>query len=212
MLKKSFKNKRAVMKISLMIFSLFAIIFIAIYAIGVLAVTHTSSVELTPEWSAPRQNINYSVNITNNAPDAVNMVVIYRNMNYTDFKCKEKIGWELNFSTQVCHYIANDSFHYIKEGKSDTFEFSATSPESGCGLRWKFGILNTAYRWVNIYDTTSVYNKIPITTEETGEDESELINEDELELYERDDALNERDDILTKSSEDEDFEEYNSQN
>ena len=51
---------------------------LVIYAVPVFA-AHTSTADLEPEWSAAGQFVDYTVTITNNGPDTVDEVRIYKN-------------------------------------------------------------------------------------------------------------------------------------
>jgi len=170
---KFFKNKKAVIKISSIILSLIAVTFLILFASGVFAGTHTSSASLEPEWSTPGVTNDYEVTITNYGPDTVDEVRIYRNMDYTNFTCEEKTGWELQFinTKQACHYIATASIYYIEANESDTFKFSATAPSEDpeeCELLWKFETRDLNDMWLTIYDTTSIDSKAPDTIKNYG--------------------------------------------
>jgi len=137
--------------------------------------THTSSADLQPEWSPAGQNVDYTVTITNYGPDAVDEVRIYRNMQYTNFQCDEKPGWEYNFivAKQACQYVAENSSYYITAGNNDSFTFSATTPDSGCEWVWEFESRDVTYPatgWIQfLNDTTSVDDLAPnITKTVTG--------------------------------------------
>jgi hypothetical protein len=149
----------------------FSILFISILLLALPAfATHTSSAELQPEWTTPEVDMNYTVTITNNGPDDVDEVRIYKNADYNNFVCEEKDGWELNFivSKQACHYIAKDTNHLIKEGANETFYFSARAPVIGCDLNWQFETRDVTQTWLTIYDTTSIDSTPPTTTKIYG--------------------------------------------
>lgn len=144
---------------------------------------HTSSAELQPEWSAAGQLMDYTVTITNQGPDAIKEVRIYQNPNYTDFQCEEKTDWTLVFvenypdpelgTVDLCWYFTDNS-HAIPYGSHEDFEFSATTPDSGCNWNWKFETrdIETSQQggaWMAIYDTTSVDDKKPIIIKTLGE-------------------------------------------
>ena len=83
-------------KVAILSLIILAILTISIFAITIGANTHTSSAELQPEWSTPGVTNDYTVTITNQGPDTVDEVRIYRNMQYSEFVCKEKRGGSYN--------------------------------------------------------------------------------------------------------------------
>ena len=159
------KGKKAVVKFSLIILSLFVVSIMAIYAYGVFANTHTNSAELKPEWSPHDQWVDYNVELCNTGSiedDPVDEIRIYKNPDYGGFEngsaCVDKEGWEKTFiyTKKACHYIATDTKYYIEPGKCETFGFSAKTPESGCEMNWKFETRDIDEMWLPVYDTTSV--------------------------------------------------------
>ncbi len=160
-------------KIAVISLIVLAVIATSVFAVGVFAATHTSSAELEPEWSTPSVTNDYDVEITNDGPDTVDEVRVYRNMDYTNFTCEEKTGWWLSFiePKQACHYVAINSNYHILNGTSDIFEFSATAPSEDpeeCELEWKFETRDVDEMWKTIYDTTSIDSKAPVTTKVYG--------------------------------------------
>ena len=120
-----------------LILTLVSFLFVMSVGIGIASAAHTSTADLEPEWSATGQNINYEVNITNDGPDTVDEVRIYKNENYEDFLCDENSGWELYFiqTLQACFYVRDPDT--IGPGQSEEFTFSATTPDDPqevCGL------------------------------------------------------------------------------
>ena len=110
---------------------------------GFVSATHTSSVDLQPEWSPAGQSVNYTVTFTNNGPDAVGEVRIYKNENYNPFNCDQKTGWLLSEPAPgICNYYAYpQTDNKISPGNSEFFTFSATTPPTDsntCDLEWKF--------------------------------------------------------------------------
>src|SRR3972149_9398235 len=102
-----FENKKGLTKVSLVIFVSALLGFLVVnYVIPALA-EHTSTADLLPEWSPAGQDVDYTVTISNEGPDTVDEVRIYKNTAYTGFACDENEGWELLFinSLQACFYV-----------------------------------------------------------------------------------------------------------
>ncbi len=161
---------------ALTMIAIIPLLFIALNVIPVLA-AHTSTAELEPEWSVPGVTNDYTVTITNDGPDTVDEVRIYKNELYGGFEdssaCEEKTGWELNFigSRKACHYIAISPAYYIEANQSEDFEFHATAPSEDpeeCLLQWKFETRDVNEVWKTIYDTTSIDSEAPVTTKTYG--------------------------------------------
>ena len=90
-----FKNKRAVLKSSVIILGLIALSAIIVYAGVVIANTHTAELDLDPEWSAAGQNTEYDMNLHNNGPDSIDEIRIFKNPEYSNFNCEEVADWTL---------------------------------------------------------------------------------------------------------------------
>jgi len=137
--------------------------------------THTSTVDLQPEWSSANTNIEYTVTFTNNGPDAVGEIRIYKNENYVDFVCNPKTGWVLSEPAPgICNYYAYpQADNKIMPGNSEFFIFSAKTPPSGpdyCNLTWQFETRDITFPnpgsiWY-LNATTSVDDKAPEITKE----------------------------------------------
>jgi len=141
------------------------------FVVPVLGNTHTSSVDLQPEWSPADEDVNYEVEFCWESGDEINEVRIYQNYDgsadYTDFQCDDKAGWEkLYISTYpACFYVARNSADYLDEGNPcETFTFSAHSPEAGpevCNLEWRFETRDISDYWTYLYDSTGVDDMAP---------------------------------------------------
>ncbi|MBU0894241.1 MAG: hypothetical protein KKF48_02310 [Nanoarchaeota archaeon] len=175
------KDKRAVVKFSFLIVGLIAVLGIVLFANGVSANTHTSSVELTPEWSPADSDVDYTVTFCKLTGDTINEVRIYKNyegsIDYTDFSCEEKAGWELLYisSYPACFYVADETsedYNPLNEnGECADFYFSAHTPEQDpqdpkCALDWRFETRDDNDYWTYLYDTTSVDMLSPIITKD----------------------------------------------
>ncbi len=160
---------KGTIKISFVVVALATLGFLVFnYALPVLG-DHTSTANLVPEWSPAGQNVDYTVTMSNDGPDTVDEVRIYKNTEYTGFECDEKEGWEMYFITvlQACFYVRNPDT--IPAGEFDDFTFSATVPSVGCSLQWKFETRDDDSVWKTISDSTSVDDKEPIVTKTLGE-------------------------------------------
>ena len=162
--------------------SLLALIFILGLVISVTPVfseistmSHTSEASLEPEWSAAGALMEYTVTITNDGPDTVDEVRIYKNGNYENFSCDEKSGWELYYigALDACFYVHNPD--NIPSGENETFNFSAktsVNPKDTCQLKWKFETRDDKDYWQYIYDTTSIDSNPPNITKSVGTPQS----------------------------------------
>jgi len=158
-------------------FVIFAACFLAASAMPVFAV-HTSTPNLQPEWSSAGENMDYAVEIFNSAgSDPIDEVRIFRALDYSDFDCEPKTGWQLieNLTwydadlgglTKMCWYYTLDSNNNIQGNSSTVFEFSATVPDEGCDHKWKFETRDeessSSGDWQIIFDYTSVDNLEPM--------------------------------------------------
>ena len=178
---KFFKNKKAVIKISSIILSLIAVTFLILFASGVFAGTHTSSVSLEPEWSVLSAVNNYNVTFCKLTGNTVNEVRIYKNYDgsiyYTNFSCEDKDGWEKLYikSYPACFYVAdNSSLDYDpldQDGECETFYFSATAPNDEpqeCKLWWRFETRDDRDTYVLLDDSTSIDSEAPDTIKNYG--------------------------------------------
>ncbi len=164
---------------SFMFISLF--LFAFMFASPALA-THTSTADLQPEWSAAGMNMDYSVEIFNSVgSDPIDEVRIFRALDYEDFDCEPKTGWELieNLTwydsdlgglTKMCWYYTLDSNNNILGNSSTIFEFSATVPDEGCDHKWKAETRDeessSSGDWHIIFDYTSVDDMAPSLNKE----------------------------------------------
>ena len=128
--------------------------------------SHDAEATLSPEWSSPGNTEHYDVDIKNTGCYDITEVRIYKNDRYTNFVCDEKEGWNLvymNTSTfEACFYYANDAAHYITPNTSQTFHFSADTPQDPeCNLQWQFEARDTENWWNYLYDSTSVDETAP---------------------------------------------------
>ncbi|RLG14552.1 MAG: hypothetical protein DRN66_01650, partial [Candidatus Nanohalarchaeota archaeon] len=136
--------------------------------------THTSTADLEPEWSAAGQSMDYTVTFYNNASSthAIGEVRIYRNDNYTNFTCNQKLGWILSEPAPgICNYYGYpQGVNTIPVGGSEYFTFSATTPQNGCNWTWQFETRDITFpnqgsiQYLN--DTTSVDDLAPNITKE----------------------------------------------
>ena len=147
------------------------LIFSIFLSSGVSFATHTSSVELQPEWSPAGENVEYSVNICNDVGSThdIDEIRIYKSDGYSNLQCEGKAGWELDtVSTKdACQYVAS-SLNSIAPGSCETFHFSATTPDSGCEWVWWFETRDQTEPQpgsiVYVNDTTSVDDLAPSIT------------------------------------------------
>ncbi|MEA3344012.1 MAG: hypothetical protein U9Q92_07675, partial [archaeon] len=147
---------------------------------GSVFASHNSSAELQPEWSSSGQNTEYAVTVMNSlGSDPIDEVRIFRALNYTNFDCKNKTGWELleditwydpdlGGFTKMCWYYTLNSSNNIPAGGDEVFEFSATVPLSGCNHKWKFETRDEESSgsgdWRMIFANTSVDDDAPNVT------------------------------------------------
>lgn len=175
------EDKRAILKFSFFVLSAILLVSVIIFASGVLAATHISTVELQPEWSTPGVTNDYEAEICNTDGDSIDEVRIMQNPLYTDFDCDQKSDWTLievsDFPDpelgiiDICWYFTDDD-NSIPEGDCETFEFEATAPDEDpveCLLDWKFETRDDEDFWMWIYDTTSIDSEPPVTTKTLGE-------------------------------------------
>ncbi len=145
---------------------------------------HNASVDLQPSWSTPGDEIDYVLNITNQGPDLINEVRIWKNPSYANFVCENKTGWQLDIdsnvlspndlgATQRCTYELEADYGLgFSSGSSEEFLFSATTPESPedvCDLRWYVQTIDsnidTVGEWKLNFGTTIIDTTAPgITT------------------------------------------------
>jgi len=170
-------NKSMVaIKASIITFTLVALaIFITSASADVGVLSHTSSAYLTPKWTLPSENDElFTVTITNNGPDSVKEVRIYKHPDYTDIDCKsDPDGWNLIDEPTFCQYYTSDSSKFIKAGNSKDFQFSADTPSViyPCeAYTWEFVTYDDGEPSMDRYisDTTNVDGTPPETTKTYG--------------------------------------------
>src|SRR3989344_3242040 len=103
-----------------------------------ISATHTSTADLTPEWSIPSTINDYEVEISNTGGDSIDEIRIMQNPEYTNLACENKADWTLVFvnnfpdpefgNIDICWYFTDDA-HAISAGNSQMFNFNATAPE-----------------------------------------------------------------------------------
>lgn len=159
MLKGLFKNKKAVMKVSLTILIFSAIIFVAVYANSVLAGTHSSTVNITScttmgdlgeciiAGEVIGQDFDLEVCNDGGSPHDIREFRIYYEWeDFTDFinvQCQEKTGWDLvpDLTTiwgDACLYSSEHEDNNIKPGECTDFKFTADTPVEDCCRELRF--------------------------------------------------------------------------
>jgi len=136
----------------------------------VFSATHTSTAELTPEWTDGNVLVNFDVEICNNvtSEDPVDEIRIYKHSEYTGVTCDDEAGWDKYLIAGFCLYISEDNSTRIDPGECVTFDFSATTPSTDGVRTWQFETRDIDEEWHPIYDTTTVDETPPETVKTYG--------------------------------------------
>ncbi len=170
------KNKKAVVKASIAIFSLLAISAIIAFASGVFAFTHDSTASITPDLVQASTPYTFVVTVSNlpSSEDSVSEFRIYMesfgsNPNpFTSIVCNTKSGWNGPFiisssEGDYCLYTAQSISNRIDPDEAQDFSFDATSPETGSCRTFKFETRDPDQFWRPIEDEVCVDNQAPTT-------------------------------------------------
>ena len=130
-------NKKGALYISipLLIISIITVLFFTTDL--VFSATHTSTANLTPQWSVLGVTNPYEVKILNIGGSSIDEIRIIQNPEYSDLSCNAKANWNLIFVpdfpdpefgiVDICWYFTNDA-NAIVEGNYEIFKFNATAP------------------------------------------------------------------------------------
>ncbi|MBI2045471.1 hypothetical protein HYT23_05410, partial [Candidatus Pacearchaeota archaeon] len=173
------KNKKAVIKASITIFSLLAISAVIAFATGVFAFTHDSTANITPDLVQASTQYNFAVEVSNllSSEDPVSEFRIYMESSgsnpnpFTNIVCNSKSGWNGPFiisssEGDYCLYTAQSVSDRIFPGESEDFSFDAESPRTGSCRTFKFETRDPDQFWRPIEDEVCVDNQAPVTTKQ----------------------------------------------
>jgi len=163
------KNKKAVLKYSFLIFSLITIASIIVYAGGVFANTHSSTVDVDPSIVAHGQNDQpFTATVTAGEGHTVHEFRVYESGEFTDLQCEDKDNWfgpfyGTNEFGYYCQWNAMDGF-WILPGDSDTFDFTMDSPDTECCRVMRTEPRDLEHSWVPVFIDICVDKTDPETT------------------------------------------------
>jgi len=106
----------------------------------------SSIATLQPFLSPAGKMVNYKIEFCNDnaSTNRLIQIRIYKNENYTNFKCNSKKGWNLYYAytaiydelKNFCFYHPINPTYFINPGECEIFDFDAHTPESGCEMTW----------------------------------------------------------------------------
>ena len=136
-----------------------------VMSVGMVSAQHTPNATLTPLWSPASTNVDYTVEMCNQAgPDGIWRVELVKNNLYTNFDCADLAGWsksvisfydpELGAVTEMCQYNSLDPNNNLEPGECKEFDFSATTPvNENCNLLWKFRTTDEESQYGGVWET-----------------------------------------------------------
>ena len=145
------KNKKAVVKASITVFSLLAVSAVILFAAGVFAGTHISTIKITSCTTIGNLgeciiaggiiDHDFDVEVCNDvgSPDGIREFRIYYEWedftDFTDVDCLAKTGWDKAVLTTIwgkaCIYSSEAESNNIEPGECTDFGFDADTPEEG---------------------------------------------------------------------------------